>query len=273
MLEQITATRYVTPLKEGGSLPGVVEADDCGTYVLKFRGAGQGVKVLVAEVLVGLPGPPPRSAGAAPRRRRPAGTHRAVRGGRGGPGLLNASLGLNLHRLPAGVLRVRRVAATLGRGVRGDPLARRPHRERRPDLEQPQPAGVARRAGHRPRGRALLPPPVAEPGPDPARFAAQPFDTSKHVLADVAGNPRGRTRGCPRSSRAWSGGDGPGARRTGWSRPPGSTPRRRPRGLPGAPAGPGVLDRLGPRRCGMSLQGYQCTSCCAASPGSSARSS
>lgn len=53
MLEQITATRYVTPLKEGGSLPGIVEADDLGTYVLKFRGAGQGVKVLVAEIIVG----------------------------------------------------------------------------------------------------------------------------------------------------------------------------------------------------------------------------
>lgn len=53
MLDQITATRYVTPLKEGGSLPGIVEADDFGTYVVKFRGAGQGVKVLVAEVIVG----------------------------------------------------------------------------------------------------------------------------------------------------------------------------------------------------------------------------
>ncbi|HET8769313.1 MAG TPA: aminotransferase class I and II, partial [Pedococcus sp.] len=48
MLELITATRYVTPLREGGSLPGIVEADDLGTYVLKFRGAGQGLKVLVA---------------------------------------------------------------------------------------------------------------------------------------------------------------------------------------------------------------------------------
>ena len=45
-------TRYVTPLREGGSLPGLVEADDLGTYVCKFRGAGQGVRVLVAEVVV-----------------------------------------------------------------------------------------------------------------------------------------------------------------------------------------------------------------------------
>lgn len=44
--------RYVTPLREGGSLPGVVEADDLGTYVCKFRGAGQGLRVLVAEVVV-----------------------------------------------------------------------------------------------------------------------------------------------------------------------------------------------------------------------------
>lgn len=53
MLEHVTATRYVVPLREGGSLPGVVEADDLGTYVVKFRGAGQGLKVLVAEVVVG----------------------------------------------------------------------------------------------------------------------------------------------------------------------------------------------------------------------------
>jgi len=53
VLEQVQAIRYVTPLREGGSLPGIVEADDDGTYVVKFRGAGQGVKVLVAEVIVG----------------------------------------------------------------------------------------------------------------------------------------------------------------------------------------------------------------------------
>ena len=52
MLEQIQAIRYVTPLRDGGSLPGIVEADDDGTYVLKLRGAGQGLKVLVAEVIV-----------------------------------------------------------------------------------------------------------------------------------------------------------------------------------------------------------------------------
>ena len=48
-----TATRYVTPLREGGSMPAVVEADDEGLYVLKFRGAGQGPKALVAEVIAG----------------------------------------------------------------------------------------------------------------------------------------------------------------------------------------------------------------------------
>jgi hypothetical protein len=51
-LRQVRATRYVTPLREGGSLPGVVEADDLGVYVCKFRGAGQGLRVLVAEVVV-----------------------------------------------------------------------------------------------------------------------------------------------------------------------------------------------------------------------------
>lgn len=51
-LPLVHVTRYVTPLREGGSLPGVVEGDDLGTYVCKFRGAGQGAKVLVAEVVV-----------------------------------------------------------------------------------------------------------------------------------------------------------------------------------------------------------------------------
>jgi len=53
VIRTVSATRYVAPLREGGSLPGLVEADDLGFYVCKFRGAGQGVKVLVAEVVVG----------------------------------------------------------------------------------------------------------------------------------------------------------------------------------------------------------------------------
>ncbi len=52
-LRTVTATRYVTPLREGGSLPAVVEADDDGLYVLKFRGAGQGAKALIAELVAG----------------------------------------------------------------------------------------------------------------------------------------------------------------------------------------------------------------------------
>jgi hypothetical protein len=53
MLRTVTATRYVTPLREGGSLPALVEADDDGLYVVKFRGAGQGPKALVAEIVAG----------------------------------------------------------------------------------------------------------------------------------------------------------------------------------------------------------------------------
>jgi hypothetical protein len=53
VLEKVTVTRYVTPLREGGSLPAIVEADNLGTYVMKFRGAGQGPLALVAEIIAG----------------------------------------------------------------------------------------------------------------------------------------------------------------------------------------------------------------------------
>ncbi|GGQ04478.1 HipA family kinase [Streptomyces griseomycini] len=53
MLRYVTATRYITPLHSGGSVPGVFEADDLGTYVVKFTGSAQGHKALVAEVIVG----------------------------------------------------------------------------------------------------------------------------------------------------------------------------------------------------------------------------
>jgi hypothetical protein len=52
-LRHVTATRYVAPLREGGSLPGLMEADDEGLYVTKFRAAGQGERALVAEVVAG----------------------------------------------------------------------------------------------------------------------------------------------------------------------------------------------------------------------------
>lgn len=52
-LRTIRVTRYVTPLREGGSLPAIVEADDDGLYVLKFRGAGQGARALLAELVSG----------------------------------------------------------------------------------------------------------------------------------------------------------------------------------------------------------------------------
>jgi hypothetical protein len=52
-MRTVTASRYVTPLREGGSLPAIVEADDDGLYVLKFRGAGQGPKALIAELVAG----------------------------------------------------------------------------------------------------------------------------------------------------------------------------------------------------------------------------
>lgn len=52
-MRTVRATRYLTPLREGGSVPAIIEADDDGTYVTKFRGAAQGAKSLVAEIIAG----------------------------------------------------------------------------------------------------------------------------------------------------------------------------------------------------------------------------
>ena len=74
MLPHVAAIRYVTPLREGGSLPGLMEADDLGTYVVKFRGAGQGRKALIGIVLARLYGvkegmkPRPKNADSGPTR-------------------------------------------------------------------------------------------------------------------------------------------------------------------------------------------------------------
>lgn len=53
MVRRVQATRYVTPLREGGSVPAIVEADDDGLYVVKFRGAAQGARALIAEIVGG----------------------------------------------------------------------------------------------------------------------------------------------------------------------------------------------------------------------------
>ena len=53
-LPVFTATRYVQPLREGGSLPAVIDTHNGGLFVAKFRGAGQGVKALIAELIVGM---------------------------------------------------------------------------------------------------------------------------------------------------------------------------------------------------------------------------
>ena len=54
MIRTLIATRYLTPLREGGSLPAIVEADDGELYVMKFTGAGQGPKALIAELMADL---------------------------------------------------------------------------------------------------------------------------------------------------------------------------------------------------------------------------
>ena len=108
VLKHVAATRYVTPLREGGSLPGIVEADDLGTYVCKFRGAGQGLPVLVAEVVVSELARAARPAHPAAGRPRAGAGDRPLRGRRGGPGPAQRQPRAQpRRRLPARLLRVR----------------------------------------------------------------------------------------------------------------------------------------------------------------------
>jgi len=192
VLEQVTATRYVTPLREGGSLPGIVEADDLGTYVVKFRGAGQGPKVLVAEVVVGELA---RLLGLSVPRlalvdlQAPIAKYEADEEVQD---LLTASLGLNLgidflpgsfgydgSRPPdpdtaADILWLDALTANVDRTWSNPNLL---VWHGRPWLID---HGAALYFHHGWPSRA----------PDPARFAAQPFDASTHVLRDVAADPR-----------------------------------------------------------------------------------
>ena len=188
MLEHVQAIRYVTPLREGGSLPGIVEADDDGTYVVKFRGAGQGLKVLVAEVIVGEIG---RAIGLrVPDMRAVTLDARIAKyeADEEVQDLLTASVGLNLgldflpgsfgydgSRPPspqdaARVLWLDSFTANVDRTWANPNLLVWHGQTWAIDH------GAALYFHHSWPNR----------GSDPARFASQPFDASKHVLRDVA---------------------------------------------------------------------------------------
>lgn len=190
MLELIQAIRYVTPLREGGSLPGIVEADDDGTYVLKLRGAGQGLKALVAEVIVGELG---RAIGLrVPEMRGVTLDARIAKyeADEEVQDLLTASVGLNLgvDFLPgsfgydgsappspqdaARVLWLDAFTANIDRTWSNPNLLVWHGRTWAIDH------GAALYFHHSWPNR----------GSNPARFAGQPFDASKHVLLDVAGD-------------------------------------------------------------------------------------
>ena len=192
-LEAVSATRYVTPLREGGSLPGLVEADDLGIYVLKFRGAGQGVKVLVAEIVVTeiarlLDIPVPRLALVdLDRQIAKYEADEEVQD------LLNASIGVNLgvDYLPgsfgydgskppdaeaaARILWLDALTANVDRTWNNPNLLLWHRRTWAIDH------GAALWFHHGWPSRA----------PDAERFARQPFDASTHVLREVAADPAG----------------------------------------------------------------------------------
>ena len=138
----------MTPLREGGSLPAVMEADDLGTYVVKFRGAGQGRKALVAEMICACLA---RACGLAVPDLVPSDLDPALAPGEPDQeiqDLLRASGGLNLgvDFLP-GALDFETGAATVDAATgRPDHLVRRAGRERRPVLAQPEHAALARHA-------------------------------------------------------------------------------------------------------------------------------
>ena len=170
-MRTVTATRYVTPLREGGSLPAVVEADDDGLYVLKFRGAGQGAKALIAELVAGeiaraLGLPVPEivfiELDADLARTEPDPEIQD---------LIRASAGLNLglDYLPGALTFDPLADADRRRARLAHRLVRRLRDQRRPHRAQHQHAGLASQAlADRPRRGALLPPRRAG---DPARSA------------------------------------------------------------------------------------------------------
>ncbi len=188
VLPAVQATRYVAPLREGGSLPGLVEADDLGIYVVKFTGAGQGVKALVAEVIcagiaraLGIRTPDLVTIDLPPAIARYEADEEVQ-------DLLNASPGVNLgvDFLP---------------GAFGYDGSRPPPEREAADIVwlDAFTANVDRTwsnpnllvwGGHTwaiDHGAALyFHHPWPRRAPDAARFAAQPYDATTHVLADPA---------------------------------------------------------------------------------------
>jgi hypothetical protein len=191
VLDNVQAIRYVTPLREGGSLPGIVETDDLGTYVVKFRGAGQGLKAMVAEVIVGEIG---RAIGLrVPDLRAVTLDARIAKyeADEEVQDLLTASVGLNLG--------VDFLPGSFGYDGSSPPSSQEAARVLWLDAFT---ANVDRtwsnpnllvwhgRMWAIDHGAALyFHHSWPSHAPDPERFARQPFDASKHVLLELADNP------------------------------------------------------------------------------------
>lgn len=188
MLPRVTATRYVVPFREGGSLPGLVEADDLGMYVVKFRGAGQGLKVLVAEVIcaglataLGIRTPDlvaitlPEAIARYEADEEVQDLLTASPGSNLGVDFLPGSFGYDGSAPPepdeaAAILWLDAFTANIDRTWANPNLLVWGGRTWAID------AGAALYFHHAWPGRE----------PDPSRFAAQPFDAARHVLAEVA---------------------------------------------------------------------------------------
>ena len=190
MLPSVVATRYVLPLREGGSMPGLMEASDDGMYVVKYRGAGQGLKTLVAEVLVGRIA---EAVGVAVPDLAVVDVSAAIaryEADEEVQDLLDASLGLNLGMdfLPGAFGYDGTVTPSVDEATRIVWLdAYTANIDR--TWSNPNLIVWHRRVYAIDHGAALYFH-HSWPGREPneARFAAAKFDASKHVLADVAGD-------------------------------------------------------------------------------------
>ncbi len=256
-LSIVAVTRYVTPLREGGSLPGVVEGDDLGTYVCKFRGAGQGTRVLVAEVVVselarrlGLRTPRLVVLDLDPELARYEADEEVQ-------DLLNASPGHNLgiDFLPGAFGVDGQAGEVDDEGARVlwlDAFTANVDRSwRNPNLLLWH--GDLWLIDH---GASLYFHHGWSSGPgDPARFAAQPWDIAGHVFESAAGRARelhGDDRGRPRR-RGVRRGPLAGAGRVARGRARSRDPRRAACGVRLLPQRPSGRRRVAAGRCRMKL--------------------